>query len=134
MAITVKVNKKTALVLEEPTAEMMNEVIIDAIQDIKGQEIRVYDLRELEDAPAEFFIFCHGTSTTQVNAMAGSIERKVKDAFGIMPTHVEGRRNASWVLVDYFDIVVHIFHRETRDFYKLEELWGDAKVIAIDEV
>jgi ribosome-associated protein len=105
MAITVKVNKKTALVLEEPTAEMMNEVIIDAIQD-----------------------------TTQVNAMAGSIERKVKDAFGIMPTHVEGRRNASWVLVDYFDIVVHIFHRETRDFYKLEELWGDAKVIAIDEV
>jgi ribosome-associated protein len=66
--------------------------------------------------------------------MAGSIERKVKDAFGIMPTHVEGRRNASWVLVDYFDIVVHIFHRETREFYKLEELWGDAKVIAIDEV
>ena len=104
----------------------MNELIVDSIQDIKGKNIVKLDLRHLEDAPAEFFIICEGDSNTQVKAIAGNIQKRLKEEGQLLPSHVEGTRNALWICLDYFTTVVHVFYRETRSFYELEDLWGDA--------
>ena len=107
---------------------VLNDLIIDAIQDIKGKHIKVLDLRKLEDASADFFIICEGDSTTQVKAISDNVYQRVKDELGLLPSHREGVLGAKWVLVDYFDTVVHVFHPETRAFYDLEDLWSDAIV------
>lgn len=108
--------------------EELNPLIIDAIQDIKGKNIVSLDLRNLDEAPADFFIICEGDSTTQVSAIAGNVIKRVKDELGAIPGHREGMINARWVLVDYFNTVVHIFYPETRQFYDLEDLWNDAEI------
>jgi len=108
--------------------EELNPLIIDAIQDIKGKNIVSLDLRNLDEAPADFFIICEGDSTTQVSAIAGNVIKRVKDELGVIPGHREGMINARWVLVDYFNTVVHIFYPETRQFYDLEDLWNDAEI------
>jgi ribosome-associated protein len=107
--------------------DQLNEMIIDSIRDVKGKEIVKLDLRLL-DGPADFFIICEGTSTTQVKAISDRIEKNLKDSIGLYPSHVEGTRNALWICMDYFNTVVHIFHPDTRSFYELENLWSDAKV------
>lgn len=107
---------------------VLNDLIIDAIQDIKGKHIKKLDLRKLEEASADFFIICEGDSTTQVKAIADNVYQRVKDELGLLPSHREGVLGAKWVLVDYFDTVVHVFHPETRAFYDLDDLWSDAKV------
>ncbi len=109
------------------STDSLSEVIIDSIQDIKGKNILKLDLRHIDDAPTDFFIICEGDSVTQVNAIAGNISRRVKDECGIRHSRLEGMANAKWVLVDYFDIVVHVFYPETRKYYELEDLWLDAK-------
>ncbi len=109
-------------------AEQLNDLIIDAIQDIKGKNIVKLDLRLLTDAPVDFFIVCEGDSTTQVRAISENIHRRVKEETGLNPAHVEGAKQAHWILVDYFNTVVHVFYPETRAFYELEDLWSDAKV------
>ncbi|MDG1099720.1 MAG: ribosome silencing factor [Saprospiraceae bacterium] len=106
----------------------LNPLIIDAIQDIKGKNIVSLDLRNLAEAPADFFIICEGDSTTQVSALAGNVIKRVKDELGVIPGNREGMINAKWVLVDYFNTVVHIFYPETRQFYDLEDLWNDAEI------
>ena len=108
------------------TTEEMNELIVDSIQDIKGKNIVKLDLRHLEDAPAEFFIICEGDSNTQVKAIADNVQKRLKEEGQLLPSHVEGTRNALWICLDYFTTVVHVFYRETRSFYELEDLWGDA--------
>ena len=108
--------------------EELNPLIIDAIQDIKGKNIVSLDLRKLAEAPADFFIRCEGDSTTQVSALAGNVIKRVKDELGVIPGNREGMINAKWVLVDYFNTVVHIFYPETRQFYDLEDLWNDAEI------
>jgi ribosome-associated protein len=108
--------------------EELNPLIIDAIQDIKGKNIVSLDLRNLAEAPADFFIICEGDSTTQVSALAGNVIKRVKDELGVIPGNREGMINAKWVLVDYFNTVVHIFYPETRQFYDLEDLWNDAEI------
>lgn len=108
--------------------EELNELIIDSIQEIKGKNIVMMDLRKLDDAPTDYFIICEGTSTTQVKAISDNIVRRARDMFGTRPNHVEGERQAIWVCVDYFSTVVHVFHPETRHFYELEDLWGDATI------
>ena len=108
--------------------EELNDLIIDSIQDIKGKQIVKLDLRELDDAPTDYFIVCEGESGTQVNGIAGNTERRLKQEYGIYPSSVEGKLNSTWVLVDYFDIVVHVFYPETRKFYEIEDLWSDAKI------
>lgn len=107
--------------------EALNELIIDSITDIKGKQIVKLDLRHVEDAPADFFIICQGDSNTQVKAIADNIQKRVKAEAHLLPNHVEGERHARWICVDYFNIVVHIFYRETRSFYELEDLWSDAR-------
>ena len=112
----------------EVDAEKLNDLIIDAIEDIKGKKIAKVDLRLLDDAPTDYFIICEGDSTVQVKSIAGNIVHRAKEELGITPGHLEGQAGAKWVLVDYFSTVVHVFYPETRAFYELEELWSDAKI------
>ena len=107
------------------TVDAFNDLIVDAIQEIKGKNIVKIDLRNLKERPTDFFIICEGDSIVQVRAIAERIRTKVRDEAGRRPGHLEGGTNSVWILVDYFDVVVHIFHPEMRSFYQLEQLWGD---------
>lgn len=109
------------------TQEQLNDVTIDAIQDIKGKHIVKLDLRRIGDAPTDFFIICEGDSNTQVKAIADNISKRLKEELGVFPSNVEGTGASNWVCLDYFNTVIHVFYRETRAFYELEDLWGDAK-------
>lgn len=100
--------------------------ILKTLEDKKAQEIICIDLRENEDAFVDYMIVCHGDSTTQVNAIAGNVEKDVNENLKQKPHHIEGERNAMWVILDYIDVVVHIFYREMREFYQIEELWSDS--------
>ena len=105
--------------------------IVDALEDIKGEDIKVLDLRDIENAVCKYFIVCSGSSNTQVNALAGSVQKKVSKSLREKPFQVEGTESAEWVLLDYIDIVVHIFQKPVREYYDIESLWGDAKLIEI---
>ena len=107
-------------------AEQLNALIIDSIQDIKGKNLVKLDLRHLDDAPARYFIICEGDSNTQVKAISENIYKRLKDEASELPSHYEGQKNSLWICMDYFDTVVHIFYKDTRAFYELEDLWSDA--------
>ncbi len=113
--------------------EQLREMIIEAILEKKGHEIVSIDLRQVENSICECFIICHGESDTQVGAITDSIEKKLKEESGIRAHHVEGRQNSQWVLLDFFDILVHVFQEEFRSFYGLEELWADGIVTRVVE-
>lgn len=115
-------------------SEQLNQLIVEGIQDKKGKNIVQLDLRNLGDAPTDFFIICEGDSNTHVKAISDSIYKKVKESLETMPTHMEGSTNAKWILMDYFNTVVHVFYPETREFYEIEQLWSDAKVTEFGEV
>lgn len=108
------------------TLDELNELIVDSIQDIKGKKIVKLDLRNLDDSPTDFFIVCEGDSNVQVKSISDNIYKRMKQEAANLPNHIEGQQNAQWILLDYFNTVVHVFHRETRNFYELEDLWGDA--------
>ena len=107
----------------------LKKIVIDAILDKKGHEVMELDLTNLTDAVADYFIVCHGDSHTQVNAIADAVYKKVKDELNLMPKGQEGKKNAEWIILDYFDVVVHVFYKETREYYQLEELWSDALAV-----
>ncbi len=102
------------------------KTIIKAILDKKGEQVVSLDLRKIPEAVSDFFIVCEASSTVQVRAIADHVEDQMKKLCGEIPHRVEGRSSAQWVLVDYINVVVHIFHPETRRFYRLEEMWSDA--------
>lgn len=112
--------------------QQLIDKIVEAIQDTKGEDIKIFDLSKIENSVAETFIICSGNSNTQVNAIAGNIEKKVRNEVKERPWHVEGTDNAMWILMDYVSVVVHVFQRQIRDYYEIEELWGDAKITAIE--
>ncbi len=116
--------------LRQPTltTEAINDLVIDSIQDIKGKNIIKLDLRQLDEAPTDFFIICEGDSNTHVKAIADKVQKRLKMEGGVLPNHVEGERVARWVLIDYFSTVIHVFHPEARNYYELEQLWSDAKM------
>lgn len=118
--------------IKHPEKDLLITTIIDAIQDIKGEDIMIFDLSGIENAVADTFIICSGNSNTQVAAIAGSVEKKVRNSIKERPWHVEGIENAMWVLVDYVSVVVHIFQKNIREYYNIEELWGDAKITVIE--
>ncbi len=111
-------------------ASELSQLIIDSMQATKAHNIVQLDLRDIPEAPAEFFIVCSGQSVTQVKAIANNLQKLLKEEYQITPNHMEGQSTAQWILVDFFDVVVHIFHPETREFYEIEHLWGDAKTTA----
>jgi ribosome-associated protein len=102
------------------------KTIVSAIEDKKGKDIISLDLSGFDGAIASSFVICNADSTAQVEAIAGGIEEKVREALGEKPRRTEGLNNAIWVVMDYFDVMVHIFLTEARDFYRLEQLWADA--------
>lgn len=106
--------------------------IIRGIEEVKGQDIEILDLRDLENTVCDYFIVCNGTSNTQVNAIVGSIQKIVSKSIQEKPWHVEGTNNAEWVLLDYVHVVVHVFQKHIREFYNIEGLWGDAKSVTIE--
>ena len=113
--------------------EQFLHLIIEGLQVKKGKEIINIDLRKLDYAPCDNFIICHGDSVTQVKALAESVEEKVSFTDQGHLNHREGLENARWILLDYGSVVVHIFQREDREYYKLEDLWGDADITLIKE-
>ena len=102
------------------------KTIIKAIQEKKGENIISLDLRKIPEAVADFFIICEGASTTQVKAIADSVEDEVRKNCDELPYKHEGRQTYHWVLIDYVNIVVHVMLPENRRFYKLEDMWSDA--------
>jgi len=92
----------------------------------------ILDLREIDNTPCDYFIICDGNSNTQVNAIAGSVQKLVSKELHDKPWHVEGEINAEWILMDYINVVVHVFQKSIREFYNLESLWGDAKITNIN--
>lgn len=107
------------------------KAVVDGLLEKKGEEIKVLDMRNLEAAVADYFIICTGNSHPQVDALTDSVDEFVKKATGENPIGIEGRENSEWVLIDYSDVVVHIFLPETRTFYQLEKLWADANTSLI---
>ena len=103
------------------------ENIINAIQDVKGKEIVSLDLRKIDSAICKYFVICTGTSNTHVNSIESNIKKTISRDLGEKPFHIECNNIGEWVLMDYSDIIVHVFQKKTRAFYNIEDFWGDAK-------
>ena len=113
------------------SADELIAAILKAIDEIKGVDVQILDLREIENTVCDYFIICSGTSNTHVNAISGIIQKQVSKLTKEKPWHVEGERNAEWILLDYVNIVVHIFQKPVREYYDIESLWGDARITTI---
>lgn len=111
---------------KKPGTESLKKVVINAILDKKGRHVVSLDLRKIKDTPSDFFIITHGDSTTQVRAIYLSVVETAREQ-GFEIYHMEGMGNSEWIIVDFVDVVVHIFYKDKRDFYALEDLWNDAK-------
>lgn len=105
--------------------------ILKAIDEVKGLDIQLLDLREIENTVCDYFVICTGTSNTHINAISGIVQKQVSKATKEKPWHIEGEGNAEWILLDYVNIVVHIFQKQIREYYDIESLWGDAKITSI---
>lgn len=116
----------------QSTSDVLTSIIIEAIQDKKGSNITLMDLKELDGSVTDYFIICEGNSPPQIDAIKDSIEKKVREELSEKPWHIEGTANMEWVLLDYVNVVVHIFKHEIREFYNLEGLWADANVTEIE--
>ena len=106
--------------------------IIKGIEDVKGLDIDILDLRAIDNTVCDYFVICNGNSNTQVNAIVGSIQKLVSKELKDKPWHVEGTENGEWVLMDYVNIVVHVFQKHIREYYRIESLWGDANITTIE--
>ncbi|HSH20656.1 MAG TPA: ribosome silencing factor [Draconibacterium sp.] len=107
--------------------------VLEGIRRIKGKEITIVDLNTISHTECGYFVICHGTSTTQANSIALSVEETVKELTGVNAWHKDGYRNSIWILLDYGDIMVHVFQKDSRDFYNLEGLWADAKTTKLKD-
>jgi len=105
--------------------------IIKGIDEVKGEDIQLLDLRDIENTVCDYFIVCSGNSNTQVKAISGSVQKIVGKEAQEKAWHVEGESVAEWVLMDYVNVVVHVFQKQIREFYDIESLWGDAKITSI---
>lgn len=117
---------------QEVSTDALIAQIVAGIEDVKGNNIILLDLRELENTVTSYFIICNGNSNTQVNAIVNSIQRRVRKELHENAWHVEGTDQGEWVLMDYVNVVVHVFQKQIREYYDLEELWGDAKSTVIE--
>ena len=115
----------------QATANDLITQILTGIEDVKGVDIKLLDLREIENTVCSYFIICNGTSNTHVSAIVNSVQKTVSKQIQEKPYHTEGSENAEWVLIDYVDVVVHVFQKHIRDYYNIEGLWGDAKTTEI---
>ena len=109
------------------------DAIVKGMQEKKAIDIVVLDLRKVKNAVADFFVICSGGSDKQLDAITQSVDEEVYKAVKENPWHVEGKNNKEWMLLDYFDVVAHIFRKDRREFFALEKLWGDAEITEIQE-
>jgi ribosome-associated protein len=113
--------------------EVLVDSVVKGIFEKNGQNVLKVDLRKLENRITDFFVICHGSSKTQVDSISYSVEDTVRKDAGEKPIHVEGLENCFWVLIDYGDVIVHIFQEEYRNFYSLESLWADAHIDRMED-
>ena len=109
----------------------LSDIIVNGMLEKKALDITIIDLKSIKNAVADYFIICSGNSDTQVDAISTSIEEEVYKTTSQNPWHKEGQQNKEWILIDYVDVVAHVFKKDKRQFYALEELWGDAKITNI---
>lgn len=121
------------MIEKESSTNQLVENVVEGIEDVKGEEILVLDLQDIDTAVCDFFVICNGNSNTHVNAIVQSVKKTVSKALHEKPWQVEGTQNGEWVLMDYVNVVVHVFQQQTRAFYDLEGLWGDAKPVVLEE-
>ena len=114
-------------------SERLSDVIVKKKKKKKATDIVVLDLRKVKNAVADFFVVCSGNSDKQLDAITDSIDEQVYKELKENPWHVEGKNNKEWMLLDYIDVVAHVFRKDRRDFYALEKLWGDAEIIEIED-
>lgn len=113
-------------------AETLSEVIVKGMQEKKAADIVVMDLRNVKNAVADFFVLCSGNSDKQLDAISDSIDQEVYKTLKENPWHIEGKNNKEWMLLDYIDVVAHVFRKDRREFYALEKLWGDAEIVEVE--
>ena len=113
-------------------SDILLETIIEGIQELKGIDTAILDLKKIETAVCKYFVICSGTSNTHVSSIADSVKKIVSKEIHEKPWHIEGLNASEWVLLDYSDIVVHVFQEQTREFFRLEDLWGDARIRTIE--
>jgi ribosome-associated protein len=113
-------------------SEKLSEIIVKGMQEKKAMDIVVMDLRKVKNAVADFFVICSGNSDKQLDAIADSVDEEVFKAFKENPWHTEGKNNKEWMLLDYINVVAHVFRKDRREFYALERLWGDADIMEIE--
>jgi ribosome-associated protein len=114
-------------------SETLSDVIVKGMQEKKASDIIVMDLRKIKNAVADFFIICSGNSDKQLDAISDSIDAEVFKKFQENPWHTEGKNNKEWMLLDYINVVAHVFRKDRREYYALERLWGDADITEIDD-
>lgn len=105
--------------------------VVEALEDTKAHQIVKIDLRKIENCFCSFFVICHGSSSTHISGLTDAVEEKVREDLDEKPFHTEGLNGSQWVVLDYGDVVVHIFDKELRDYYQLEEFWGDAEITPV---
>ncbi len=123
---------RVSLKQTKSATEFLTDAIIRGLQEKKARDIVMLDLRGLSGAVTDFFIICQGDSSTQVEALSRSVEEMVEKECKDIPAHIEGIKNAQWVLIDYITVVVHIFQPEQRAYYGIEKLWADAEIKRIE--
>ena len=115
------------------SSEKLCDAIVKGMQEKKAADILIMDLRKVRNAVADFFVICSGNSDKQLDAIADSVDSEVYNRVNENPWHIEGKNNKEWMLLDYFDVVAHIFRRDRREYFALEKLWGDAEIIEIND-
>lgn len=115
------------------SSEELCQLVVKGMQEKKGVDIVVMDLREVKNAFTDFFVICTGNSDTQIDAIADSVEVEVQKITNELPWQREGRLAKEWVLLDYIDVIAHVFKKDRREHYGLEQLWGDAVITPIEE-
>ena len=117
---------------DKTNSSYLKSVVIEGMQERKATNIVVLDLKKVKNAVADYFVICTGNSDTQLDAISNSVEEMVYKKLKQDPWHKEGKQNKEWVLIDYVDVVAHVFKKDKREFFALEELWGDAELIHIE--
>ena len=116
---------------KEKESQVLARLVAQALDGKKAEDVRILDLRKVHGAPAEYFVIASGNVPSHVSALSDAVFEVVKKATGLNPHKVEGYMNAEWILMDYIDVVVHIFQKEKRAFYRLDELWSDGEELSI---
>ena len=113
------------------TEDSLISNIVYGIENVKGLDVSILDLRDIENTVCRYFVVCTGSSNTHVSAIVSAIKKTVSKELKEKPFHTEGNENSEWVLIDYINVVVHVFQKQIIEYYNIEELWGDAKTTKV---